>query len=65
MNQNDPAVAPSLDVSVRHSKLENFISNGGIVITLLIAAVVITALAEPRFFNQMIWSIWVAIFRFC
>lgn len=37
----------------RHSLLERFLMQGGIVITLLVLAVTITAVMEPRFLNRL------------
>lgn len=38
---------------LRRKRLESFLNNGGIVVTLLVLAVFFTAWAEPRFLNQL------------
>lgn len=53
MTSTHPPAAAAPDVTVRQGRLEVFLANGGIVVTLLVAAVVATALAEPRFLQQM------------
>lgn len=46
------ARAPAVPAA-RSSRLEVFLANGGVVVTLLIIALVATALAEPRFLNRL------------
>ncbi|MBP9184035.1 MAG: ABC transporter permease [Fuscovulum sp.] len=47
------AASPMEAAAPRRSWLDAFLSNGGMVILLLVVAVVCTALAEPRFLNRM------------
>jgi len=50
---NQPAGTADQRARIRRKRLEAFLANGGIVVTLLVLAIVVTALAEPRFMNRL------------
>lgn len=52
MTQTAASTIPSVS-GPRRSRLDRVLTNGGIVLALLVLAVICTALAEPRFLNRM------------
>jgi ribose transport system permease protein len=53
MTVSAPVATETPTPANRRGRLEFFLLNGGIVLALLVAAVVCTALAEPRFLNRL------------
>lgn len=49
----DGAKMSSAEARINRRRLEAFLTNGGIVVTLLVLAIVVTAIAEPRFLNRL------------
>lgn len=53
MTLSEPAEKAPRAFGAKRSFLMTFFANGGVVVTLLIAALVLTALVEPRFLNRL------------